>query len=128
MFDWLQAQAINIGASFAVTLLLWFGAKKLPNILSNWLSAQIDKVLSAGDDIDDELVLQLCYWAERKLDRDFPNLKAGPVKYLMVADKLISLLPISIRPFVSARNKKIAEVIELNVERLKDELRDRTGK
>ena len=128
MIEWIQTQAINIGVGLGLTFILAYGAKKLPDILSSWLSDKIDKVLDAGDDIDDELVLQLCYWAERKIEREFPNMAAGSLKYQMVAEKLIALLPISVRPFVSGKNEKIAAVIEANVERLKADLKARTGK
>ena len=128
MIDWIRTQALNIGVGLGLTAVLMYGVKKLPDILSSWLSDKIDKVLDAGDDIDDELVLQLCYWAERKIEREFPNGQGGKLKYALVADKFIALLPLTIRPFLSGKNEKIAAVIEANVERLKADLKARTGK
>ena len=126
MISWLQGQALNIGLGLGITFALGWGIKKLPDIMSKWLSDKIDKALSAGDDIDDDLVLHICEWAERKIAREFPNGQSGKLKYKMVADKLIAMLPLSIRPFVSSKNEKIAEVIEANVERLKEELHRRS--
>jgi hypothetical protein len=116
---------LNIGIGLGLTFVLGYGVKKLPDIMSKWLAEQIDKALSAGDDIDDDIVLDLCYWAERKIEREFPNGQGGKLKYALVADKFIAMLPITVRPFVSGKNEKIAEVIEANVERLKADLKNR---
>lgn len=128
MINWLQGQAAQLLVGIGLAVAMGWAVKKLPDIMSKWLADKIDKALDAGDDIDDELVLQLCYWAERKLEREFPNGAAGELKYKMVADKFISLLPLTVRPFVSGKNKKIAEVIEANVERLKEDLAKRNAK
>lgn len=128
MINWLQGQAAGIGGGLVLLGVMWYAKKRLPNLMSKWLTDKIDKALDAGDDIDDELVLQICYWAERKMERAFPNGKAGELKYKMVADKLIALMPLSVRPFISGKNQKISEVIEANVERLKADLAKRNAK
>ena len=128
MIEWIQTQAINIGVGLGLTFILAYGVKKLPDIMSKWLAEQIDKALDSGDGIDDDLILHICEWAEAKIERTFPNGKGGELKYQMVADKFVSMLPLTVRPFVSGKNEKIAAVIEANVERLKADLKARTGK
>lgn len=114
--------AIGVVAGIAVGAGLAWAKKKLPDLLGGYVSRRIDDALAVGDDIDDELVLALCRWAEKKAEREFPAGAAGAQKYQMVADKLIAMLPLSVRPFASVRSAKIAEVIEVNVARLKVEL------
>ncbi len=114
--------ALGLAAGAAVTAgLAWLKAK-LPDMLAGYVDARIDDALAAGDDIDDELVLALCHWAERKAEREFPAGTAGAQKYALVADRLISFLPITLRPFVSPKSAALAAVIEANVERLQAEL------
>ena len=124
--DAIKMWMLQLGAGLAASVALAWAVKKLPDIIAAWVSAQIDKALSAGDDIDDELVIALCRWAEKKAEKEFPNGDAGEKKYQMVAAKLVAMLPLSVRPFVSANTARIAEVIEVNVERLQKELAEKS--
>jgi hypothetical protein len=113
---WLAGIAIGAGLS-------WL-ANKLPDILADWLDAEINKALAAGDAADDALILALCRWAEAKL----PNGSSGEAKYQLVAQKLIALLPLPIRAFATPNTARIAQVIEANVAALQAELAKEAAK
>ncbi len=119
---------LGIGASLTAGAAFAWANKKLPDMMAGWVDAQIVKALSSGDDIDDELVLALCRWAEKKIALEFPCGGMGKMKYQLVAQKLISFLPLSVRVFASKNSDKIASLIEANVERLQKELADVSNK
>lgn len=120
--DSIKMWAVGIVAGLVVGAALTWAKKRLPEMIAGYAAKRIDDALAAGDDADDELVLALCRWAEKKVTKEFPDGLPGDMKYKLVADKLVALMPISIRPFISSRSEKIAEVIEANVSRLKTEL------
>ena len=121
MIGWIQGHAVDIATAIAIAAGMMWAIRKLPGIWGSWLEKQIVKIFDAGDDIDDELVLAICHWAEKKIAKEFPEGKElGQQKYKMVADKLISLLPLHWRILVNAKSETLAKVIEANVVKMKE--------
>lgn len=107
--------------SFICGKLLDMGAAKL--------DSYIDKAFEAGDDIDDELMLAFCIWAEKKWSVAFPDGGKGEEKYAAVASRVIALiapkLPIYLQPLLKVDNAKLKEIIEKYVARMKEILKNK---
>lgn len=122
--EWLQSHVISIGLTSGIFLVLGIALKKIPTLLETKVQAAIDKLFDKGDAADDQFLIAAITWAEAKYG---PG--SGEVKAKFCVDKILSLLPIAYRPFVTEKSRLRAiqlfqesfdrlEKIAINVEKL----------
>jgi hypothetical protein len=105
IFQGLIDNAVNIGVTAGIALALGVALKKLPDMLEAKVQAAIDKLFAMGDAADDEFLVAAIHWAESKYGAG-----SGAVKAQACVDKILGLLPVHYRLFVSkgSRDKAIA--------------------
>ena len=112
--EWIQNHLINIGMTSGIFLVLGILLKKLPDILETKIKTALDALFTQGDAADDAFIVASIKWAEAKLG---PG--TGAAKANLVVDKIIAMLPIQYRLFVSEKSRKRAiELFQLSFDRI----------
>ena len=92
----------------ATTLLVGLAVKQIPGLLASQVKTGIDKLLAEGDDADDELILAMVKWADKKI----PGSGQGHVKYLAVANLVAARFP-------WFKAEQVCALIEASVDKVK---------
>lgn len=108
-------QAWIIGGT--ATVLLGLAAKYLPDLLANQEDRLLTGLLAKGDEADDELLLAIVKWADKKI----PGGQQGHLKYQAAANLVAARFPL-----LSA--DKLDELIEKAVDRMKAKAEERVAK
>jgi hypothetical protein len=96
MFEHIIANAQSIAIAGGLALVMGLAAKKLPAMLEAKVKAALERLFERGDAADDAWLIATIVWAEAKLG---PN--AGAAKAALVVDRIIGLLPMQYRVFVT---------------------------
>lgn len=100
MMEWIQSNLIATGASMAIAAGLGYALKNLPKYLEEKVSKAIDDLFAMGDAADDAFLVAAIKWAEAKYG---PG--TGPAKAQAVVDKILGLLPVHYRLFVTDKSR-----------------------
>ena len=118
MMEWIQSNLIATGAAMALAAGLGYALKNLPKYLEEKVSKAIDDLFAMGDEADDAFILAAMVWAEAKYG---PG--TGPAKAAAVVDKILSLLPLKYRAFVSKGNRdKAVALFQASFDRIESTL------
>lgn len=110
MLDGLQNWAIGLAVLGGVGIL----AKNLPGLLESKASAALDDLFAKGDANDDALLVAMLTWAEQKYG---PG--TGAIKAKACVDKMVSMIPLRYRIFVTEKVKaKALLLVQASFDRL----------
>lgn len=104
--EWIQTHLLTAGASIAILAVLGMLIKRIPALLEGKAIAALEYMFEKGDAADDAWLLATIRWAEAKYG---PG--SGEVKAKAVVDKIVALLPLKYRVFLSG--KAYARAVEL---------------
>ena len=112
--DWITNNIINIGITSGLFLLLGIAIKKLPGLIESKVQKAIEDMFQAGDAADDAFIVAAIKWAEYKYG---PG--TGETKAKACVGKIIDLLPVQYRVFVSEKSRNRAiELFQQSFDRL----------
>ena len=104
--NWIQSHLIQLILPLVFMAIMGMLIKALPDILEKRISEALEKLFLMGDPNDDAWLVANIKWAEAKYGAGTGAVKAGAV-----VSKILSLLPIQYRLFVS--DKMRAKAVEL---------------
>lgn len=104
--EWLKNNVMMMVVSFGSIAVMGMIIRALPDILEKRISDALDKLFLMGDPADDAWLVATIEWAEAKYGQG-----SGEIKANAVVTKIIGLLPIHYRLFVSDKMK--AKAIEM---------------
>jgi hypothetical protein len=114
MIDWIQQHLIIAGITLGFLVVLGIALKAIPAMLEEKAMAALNFLFEKGDAADDEWLCATIKWAEAKY-----GAKSGAQKAAAVVDKIINLLPIQYRLFISGKVRaKAAELFQACFDRL----------
>ena len=97
MLEFINHNLINIAVTAGVGLALGLALKSLPKLLETKVASALEALFQSGDPADKAWMVATCVWAEAKYGP-----ASGAAKAQAVVDKILGLLPIQYRLFVSA--------------------------
>lgn len=104
----------QIAVAAAICGALGWSIKKIPDILAAKAIELIEKAFAMGSPSDDKLFVAMLVWAEERFG---PG--SGAVKAAFLVDKVVALLPVQYRIFVTAKVRaKILELFQKSFDRL----------
>jgi len=103
MLEFINHNLVNIAVTAGVGLAIGAALKALPQLLESRVRAALEALFKAGDPADDVWMVATITWAEAKLG---PG--TGAAKAALVVDKILGLLPVRYRLFVSAKSREEA--------------------
>lgn len=112
------AVAAGAGLSLAFTIAIKFLPNRISNYFGSFLGKQIGSIDNIKDPIRKGLYLSLAMDLVRIAEFEIPDKGKGKEKYMLVADKLCSVLP-----FLKGQNEHICELIESAVAAVDSELK-----
>ena len=104
--NWIQSHLVTAGASLAILSLLGMLVKKLPSLLEAKAISALEYMFERGDAADDAWLIATIRWAEAKYGAG-----TGEAKARAVVGKIVALLPLKYRVFLSG--KAYARAVEL---------------
>lgn len=114
MIDWIQNNMVMAGVALGLSALLAYGMKNLPKLIEEKVSKAIDDLFAMGDAADQKWLLATIEWAEAKYG---PG--TGATKASAVVDKILALLPLKYKAFVSKANRdKAVALFQASFDRL----------
>lgn len=116
MLEALTGNITHVVTGFVFIAVLGIAIKKIPAMIEEKARAAVDKLFAAGDAADDVFLIAAIKWAEAKYG---PG--SGKAKADAVVNKIIALLPVQYRLFVTAGVKaKITELFQASFDRLEN--------
>jgi hypothetical protein len=106
MIAFIQHNLISVGITAGIAMGLGVAIKALPKLLEAKVQAALEFLFNSGDAADKAWFIATCVWAEQKYG---PG--SGAVKAQVVVNKILGLLPLRYRYFISDASK--AKAIEL---------------
>lgn len=106
MIEFIQSHILAIGVPFILIVGIGAAMKVLPVMLETKAIAALDYLFLHGDAADDAWLVATIRWAEAKYG---PN--SGAVKATAVVDKIVGLLPVQYRLFLT--DKARTRAVEL---------------
>jgi hypothetical protein len=103
MLEFINHNLINIAVTAGVGLALGLALKSLPKLLETKVASALEALFQSGDAADDKWMIATIVWAEAKLG---PG--TGAAKATLVVDKILGLLPLQYRLFVSDKSREQA--------------------
>lgn len=104
--DFIQTHLLQIAVPLGIVAVLGAALKALPKLLEAKVLAALEYLFEKGDAADDKWLIATIVWAEEKYGAG-----TGKVKAEAVVAKVISLLPVQYRLFMSDKAK--AKAVEL---------------
>jgi hypothetical protein len=106
MINYIQTHIMQIGIPIAIVAGIGALIKVVPAYLESKAVAGLEYLFNKGDSVDDDWLIATIKWAEAKYG---PG--TGAVKAKAVVDKMVSLLPIAYRAFMSDKAKAKAVIL-----------------
>lgn len=106
MIDFIQSHILAIGVPLALLAGIGAAMKVLPSLLEAKAIAALDYLFAHGDAADDAWLVATIRWAEAKYGP-----ASGAAKATAVVDKIVGLLPVQYRLFLT--DKARAKAVEL---------------
>ena len=114
MITWIQQYLVIAGIALGLLVVMGIALKVIPAMLEEKAMAALNFLFEKGDAADDEWLCATIKWAQAKYG---PN--SGAQKAAAVVDKILNLLPLQYRIFISGKVRtKAAELFQACFDRL----------